>query len=173
MYGPAPFRVGEGVDRPWYRHWPRGVPRTLDYPSIPVERMLRQAAAAHGDGLATDFFGARLTYREIDDASDRFAAGLRRLGVVPGDRVGLILPNSPAYVIAFFGIQRAGAIVVQTNPLYTPRELAALYGDASARAAVCLDLFLPNLLEAKPRTPLRDVVVADLRVFLPASLAAL
>ena len=170
---PVRSRPGERVERPWHRHWPSGVPKTLDYPQIPVERMLRRTADAHGEAVATVFYGARLTYRELDDAADRFAASLRRMGVRPGDRVGLIVPNSPAYIIAFFGIQRAGGIVVQTNPLYTPRELAALYADAGATAAVCLDLFLSNLLKAKPETPLREVVVVDLKDFLPAPLSTL
>ena len=145
----------------------------IDYPHIPVERMLRQTADAHGDTVATVFYGARLTYREIDDAADRFAAGLRRLGVNAGDRVGLIIPNSPAFIIAFFGIQRVGDIVVQTNPLYTARELASQYADAGATVVVCLDLFLPNVLAAKPDTSLRDVIVADLKDFLPAPLSTL
>jgi long-chain acyl-CoA synthetase len=135
--------------------------------------MLRRTADAHGGAVATIFYGARITYRDIDDAADRFAASLRRIDVKPGDRVGLIVPNSPAYIIAFFGIQRAGGIVVQTNPLYTPRELVALYSDAGATVVVCLDLFLTNLLKAKPETPIRQVVVADLKDFLPAPLATL
>ncbi len=161
------------MERLWHRHWPTDVPKSIDYPRIPVERMLRQTAEAHGDTVATVFYGARSTYREIDETADRFAAGLRRIGVKRGDRVGLIAPNSPPFVIAFFGIQRVGGIVVQTNPLYTPRELANLYSDAGATAVVCVDLFLPNLLKAKAQTPLRDVVVADLKDFLPAPLATL
>ena len=159
------------MDRPWFAHWPTGVPRTIDYPHIPVERMLRQSAEDQPDTAATSFYGAELTYRELDDLVDRFAAALRKLGVRPGDRVGLIIPNSPPYVIAFFGIQRVGGIVVQTNPLYTPRELATLYADAGATVVVCLDLFLANVLKAKPATPIRHVVVADLKDFLPAPLS--
>ncbi len=161
------------MERPWYKRWPAGIPKTLEYPRIPVERMLRETAAAHPDTVATVFFGSELTYRAIDDLADRFAAGLRKLGVRRGDRVGLVTPNSPGYIIAFFGIQRVGGVVVQTNPLYTPRELARLYSDAGATTVVCLDLFVANVLRAKPDTPVRDVVVMDLRDFLPAPLATL
>ncbi len=161
------------MERLWYRRWPEGIPKTIDYPRIPVERMLRQTADAHPDTVATVFFGARRTYREIDELSDRFAAGLRAIGVRRGDRIGLIAPNSPGFLIAFFGIQRAGGIVVQTNPLYTPRELARLYGDAEATAVVTLDLFLANVLAARPETAVRDVIVMDLRDFLPPALATL
>ena len=161
------------MERLWYRRWPEGIPKAIDYPHIPVERMLRQTAEAHPDTVATVFFGARRTYREIDELSDRFAAALRSIGVRRGDRIGLIVPNSPGFLIAFFGIQRAGGIVVQTNPLYTPRELARLYTDAGATAVVTLDLFLANVLAAKPETAIRDVIMMDLRDFLPPALATL
>lgn len=159
------------MERPWHRHWPTGVPKTIDYPDIPVERVLREAADAHGEAVATVFYGARLTYKEIDEAADRFAAGLRRIGVQPGDRVGLIAPNSPPFVIAFFGILRAGAVVVQTNVQYTPRELGILYTDAGAKVVVTLDLFLNKVLTAKPQTPIEHVVVIDLKDFLPGLLS--
>ncbi len=161
------------MERPWFSHWPAGVPRTIEYPRVPVERLLRQAADSNPDSVATVFYGTRLTYRELDDLADRFAAHLRARGVQRGDRVGLMVPNCPAYVIAFFGIQRVGAIVVQTNSLYTPRELVKLYADAGATVVVCLDLFLPKVLEAKSETPIGHVIVADVKDYLPAALAAL
>lgn len=135
--------------------------------------MLRDTAKAHPDLTATMFYGATLTYGELDEKADRFAAGLRKLGVKKGDRVGLILPNSPMYLIAFFGILRAGGTVVQTNPLYTPRELEELYADSGATVVVTLDLFLPNLLKAKPKTMVKHVVVSDAKAFLPGLLAML
>ncbi len=161
------------MERPWFAHWPAGVPRTIDYPRVPVERLLRQATESNPETVATVFYGARLTYRDVDDLADRFAAHLRGRGVRPGDRVALMVPNSPAYVIAFFGIQRAGAVVVQTNPLYTPRELTKLYADAGATVVVCLDLFLPKVLEARPETSVRHVIVADVKDHLPPALATL
>lgn len=140
---------------------------------MPLHQLLRDAAKAHGGTVATTFFGAKMSYRELDAAADRLAAGLRKIGVKRGDRVGLLLPNTPGYVIAFFGILRAGGIVVQTNPLYTPRELEAMYSDAGATAVVCLDLFLPNLLKAKPQTSIKQVVVADVAEWLPWLLSKL
>jgi len=161
------------MERPWYAHWPKGVPRTIEYPRIPLHELLRDAAKRHGDRTATRFFGASMTYRELDDAADRFASGLRKIGLKRGDRVGVTLPNSPGYIIAFFGVLRAGGIVVQTNPLYKPRELEELYSDAGATVVVCLDLFLPDLLKAKPKTPVEHVVVADVADWLPGLLAKL
>jgi len=133
---------------------------------------LRDAAKEHGDQTATLFYGAKLTYPQLDEQSDRFAAGLRKIGVKKGDRVALLLPNTPAYVIAFFGTLRAGGTVVQSNPLYTPRELAELWSDAGASVVVTLDLFVPNVLKAMPKTMVKQVVVADVGDFLPGLLAA-
>jgi long-chain acyl-CoA synthetase len=161
------------LERPWHKHWPTGVPKTIDYPRIPLHQLLRDAAKAHGTSTATLFFGAEMTYKEIDDAADRFAAGLRKIGIARGDRVGLMMPNAPGYLIAFFGILRAGGVVVQTNPLYTPRELEELYRDAGATAVVCLDIFLPKLLPAKPKTQIKHVIVADVGDWLPGLLATL
>jgi len=161
------------VDRPWYAHWPTGVPKSLTYPKAPLHQLLRDAAKAHGDTTATMFYGATLTYRELDEKADRFATGLRKIGVKKGDRVALMLPNLPAYIIAFFGVLRAGGTVVQTNPTYTPRELVELWSDAGATVVVALDIFLPNALKAKPETMVKHVVVVDAKDFLPGLLAVL
>ena len=164
---------GSRMERPWFKHWPEGVPKAIEYPRIPLHQVLRDAAKALPDHTATLFYGAKLTYRELDEKADRFAAGLRGIGVKKGDRVGVMLPNSPMYLIAFFGILRAGGTVVQTNILYKARELEELYADAGATAVVTLDIFLPNVLKAKPNTPIKHVVVADAKDFLPGLLAAL
>ena len=122
---------------------------------------------------AVRFYGKRMTYRQLDEAVDRFAAGLRTIGVRPGDRVSLLLPNTPHFFIAFFGILRAGAIVVQTNPLYTPRELEILYNDAGVTTVVVLDLFWHNVAKARPSTGVKRVVVCDVGEFLKAPLRQL
>src|SRR5687767_713887 len=129
------------LERPWFSRWPEGVPRSIEYPTHPVQGLLRQTARAHGDRPAIRFYGKALTYRDLDAAVDRFAAGLHRIGVGPGDRVSLLLPNTPHFIVAFFAILRAGGIVVQTNPIYTPRELEVLWNDAGAETVVALDVF--------------------------------
>jgi len=175
LCSPPTIRASGGVamDRPWQQHWPTGVPKSIEYPRIPLHQLLRDAAKKFRSVTATKFYGRSMTYGELDDAADRFAAGLRKMGVKKGDRVGILLPNTPGYVIAFFGVLRAGGIVVQTNPLYKPRELEDLYADAGATVVVCLDIFLPNLLKAKPKTPIEHVVVADVADWLPWLLSKL
>ena len=161
------------MDRPWFANWPEGVPRTIEYPKISVGGMLSVAAQRWPDAIATQFYGARLTYRELDEAASRFAGGLRRIGVQRGERVSLLMPNCPPFAIALFGVLRAGAIVVQTNPLYTPRELEEMYVDAGVETVVCVDLFFKNVAKAKASTPVKRVVVTDIKEYLPGLLAAL
>ena len=152
--------------QPWHKHWPQGVPESIDYPDIPVHELLRRSAQAHPDWTAITFFGKRTTYAELDALADRFAAGLRGLGVKPGARVSLMLPNTPQFFVAFFGILRAGGVVVQTNFLYTPRELEYLYNDAGVETVVALDIFWHNLSKAKPNTRVSHIVVCDVADFL-------
>ncbi len=161
------------LPKPWYKHWPDGVPKSIDYPDVPVQALLRNTAKAHPDWPAMRFYGKQLSYRELDAQADAFAAGLRNIGVKPGDRVSLLLPNTPHFFVAFFGILRAGAIVVQTNPLYTARELEGLYKDAGVETVVVMDIFWPNLAKARPNTAVKRVVVCDVAEYLRAPLRQL
>lgn len=161
------------LNRPWHKHWPEGVPTTIDYPDIAVHELLRRAAKAHGDRVALSFYGKTITYRELDEQADRFAAGLRKIGMKARDRVSLVLPNTPHFFVAFFGALRAGGIVVQTNPLYTPRELEQLWNDAGVETVVALDMFWANVSKARPTTQVKRVVVCDAADYLKAPLRQL
>ena len=161
------------IDRPWFKHWPENVPKTIEYPKISVDDLLSRAAKNWPNAVATRFYGAEMTYRDVDAAAGRFAAGLRKIGVNKGDRVSILMPNSPQFVIAFFGILRAGGIVVQTNPLYTPRELEEMYRDAGVETVVCVDLFFKNVAKVQETLPLKRVVVTDIKEYLPGLLALL
>ncbi len=149
------------------------MPRSLTYPDIAVQELLRRTAREHGHRPAVTFYGKTLTYHELDVAVDRFAAGLRSIGVRPGDHVSLLLPNTPHFVIAFFAVLRAGGVVVQTNPIYTPRELAGLWSDAGVETVVALDIFWPNVVKAKPATAVQRVVLCDAAEFLKTPLRQL
>src|ERR1700756_4158573 len=137
------------VDRPWLGSWPAGVPKSIEYPDIPVDELLRRAATKYTDRPALSFYGKTISYGELDAAADRFAAGLRKIGGRRGDRVSLVLPNTPHFIIAFFGVLRAGGVVVQTNPLYTPRQLEQLWPDAEVESVIPLDLFWHNVSKAR------------------------
>src|SRR2546422_1031377 len=161
------------LERPWIGSWPEGVPKSIDYPEIPVHELLRRAGREFGDRPAITFYGKSTSYRDLDAAADRFAAGLRRIGVLPGDLVSLVLPNAPHFIVAFFAVLRAGGIVVQTNPLYTPRELESLWTDAGVETVVTLDLFWHKVSKARANAGVKRVVVCDVGEFLKVPLRQL
>jgi long-chain acyl-CoA synthetase len=132
-------------DRPWLARYPADVPATYDFPSVPLTHLLDEAAAGFGTRPAISGAGTSLTYAELRAEVDRFAGGLSSLGVRPGDRVALVLPNCPQFVIAFFAVLRLGAVVVPANPLATTDELHGLLSDCDPRAVVCLDRSLATI----------------------------
>jgi len=147
--------------RPWLQHFDYWVRPHLNYPRRSLIDILRMAAADVPDKPATAFLGAQLTYAEIKDRSDRFASALARDGIRKGDRVGIMLPNCPQYVIAAFGILRLGAIVVNINPLYTAREVAVVAKDSEMRLLVALDLLAPAALSIRDQTSIERVVITS------------
>ena len=155
------------LTRPWLRFYDPAVPHTLTYPQITVPSFLDETAARFGDRPAAVFFGAHLSYRTLQTLVDRFAAGLVRLGVRPGDRVSLHLPNCPQFLIAYYGTLKTGAIVVPFNPLYTEREVEHQLVDSGAEVAITLDLLYPRLAAARPKTQVRAIVVTPINAYFP------
>lgn len=149
--------------RPWFAAWREGVPKTLEpYPEISVFSLLADATAGFPDRPALAFFGKHISYRELLTLVERFSAVLAGLGVKKGDRVGLLLPNSPQYVIAWYACQRLGAIAVGNNPLYTQRELLHQIEDSSPGVMVVLDQ-LWSVWEAVSRdVSVREVVITKI-----------
>ena len=112
------------LHRPWLAHYDADVPASLKpYPDVTLVDLLRDLAADHGGRTAVLFKGSRLTYAQLERASTAFAAALQALAVQPGDRVALLLPNCPQFMICEFGIWKAGGIVVALNPTYSEREI--------------------------------------------------
>jgi long-chain acyl-CoA synthetase len=139
---------------PWLDHYPRWVPSTLRYPSVPAWRLLERAAEEHPQRIACWFFDASLTYRELFDAARRAASALLRLGVRRGDRVGILLPNTPEYLIALNGIWMAGGVAMAISPLMVAEEVSALLEATECRAVVGLDILAPLLFEGPYRPEL-------------------
>ena len=119
----------------------------MDYPKITLSQMLEGTSRRWPKRTAYIYFGARITYGEFLDQVNRTAAGLQALGVRPGDRVALMMPNRPQFPIAYFGALRAGAIVTATSPIYTERETAHQWRDAGAKVAV-VDRALAHIARA-------------------------
>ena len=169
------------MSKPWLKHYDKGVPTEMDLPDIPLAQFLADAAAEHPDTVAT-VFGARvgsrlmdaqLTYRQLDELVDRFAAGLQEKGVKKGDRVAVMLPNSPQFIVVYYGLLKAGAIVVPLNPLYTERELAFHFEDSGAETVITIPLFLKKAVALREKTPLERVLYSRLGDFMPFPLGLL
>ncbi|MCL2482133.1 MAG: long-chain-fatty-acid--CoA ligase [Propionibacteriaceae bacterium] len=124
-----------------------GVPAEVDPPTESLVEMYETAVEQSKNRVAMNFFGRTTTYEELGDQVSRVAEGLHRLGVSPGDRVAIILPNCPQHVVAFYAILRLGAIVVEHNPLYTARELRHMFEDHAARIVIAWDSAVEKLRE--------------------------
>ena len=148
--------------RPWIRHYDYWVPPHLTYPERPLCEILDTAAVDVAERPATAFLGAELTFREIKTRSDGLATALARLGVAKGDRVGIMLPNCPQYIIAAFAVLRLGAIVVNVNPTYTAREFLTVATDSGMCALLTLDRLAPLVLDVRAQTRIVHVVVTSL-----------
>jgi long-chain acyl-CoA synthetase len=146
----------------WLKSYPVGVPERIDIPRVPLTKILDDAVATYPNNPATDFEGARLTYKQLGAAVDRLASALAQLGVKKGTRVGFILPNIPQNVIAYYATLRLGGVVVENNPQYTDRELTHQLEDAGVEVLITLDLMYDNVRKVRQHLPnLREVIVTS------------
>ena len=138
---PKPDQTTASIQgRPWLDHYPEGIDWGRQFEPKPVFDFLDQSVARFGGNICTEFVGKTLTYAQVGDLVARAAAGLQKLGVKPGVKVGLFLPNSPTFVIYYFAIMKAGGTVVNYNPLYTLEELTFQVEDSQTELMVTLDL---------------------------------
>ncbi len=155
------------ADRPWLSSYDTGVP--LDLPPVTGSLMdlLDDSARDYPQAPALQFFGRETTYAALADAVDRAAAGLRRLGVNKGDRVAIVLPNCPQHIVAFYAVLRLGAVVVEHNPLYTPRELRTQFQDHGARHAIVWNKVVATVQEFPADLHVDALVSVDITKALP------
>lgn len=145
-------------DYPWLKSYPAQLRYHIEYPDIPLHDFLGQAAKTNPGGTALIFYGHQVPYAALYSMAGRFANALIALGLKKGDRVSIIGPNSPHWVIAFFGVLRAGGIVVQTNPMYVEPELVHLFNDSGAETAIVYEPLVPRLKAVIPATPLKRII---------------
>jgi long-chain acyl-CoA synthetase len=159
---------------PWLAHYDAEVPPSLgSYPNRTLVDYLADAASARGRQNAILFKGAAITYAELDRLSDACAAAFAAIGVKEGDRVALLLPNCPQFVIAQFGAWKLGAIVAPLNPLYTEHEIEGPLREHGIETIITLTRFYSLVKRLQPRTPLRRVVAANIKAHFPPLLRAL
>lgn len=160
--------------RSWFKFYDEGVPHSLaPYPEHPLHTFLENSARDFPNHTAVLFKGHRVTYRELNEATDRLAAALAALGVKKGDRVVIFMPNSAQFVISYYAILKAGGIVVATNPLYSPREMEHQFNDCGAEIALVMSNFYNRVKEVQPKTPLKRLIVANIKEYLPPVLRLL
>lgn len=160
-------------ERPWLGKYDQGVPHHIDYPDIPLFDLLEETARKYPDAPCTIFKGAKISFREMNEITDRLAAGLVELGVKKGDRVGIFMPNTPQFVMAYFGALKAGGVVVATNPLYSAREIEHQVNDAGIEIMLVMSNFYNLIKQVQPKTKIRTVVVTNLKETLPPILSFL
>ncbi|NIO71474.1 MAG: AMP-binding protein, partial [Anaerolineae bacterium] len=169
------------MEKPWLKNYEEGVPATIAYPDIPLHQILAETARKYPNNTATIFgnvveplgnmlLDAKMTYREIYDLTKRFAAALQQLGVKKGDRVALYLPNCPQFIIAYYATLMCGGIIVPCNPAYVARELQHQLNDSGAETIVSLSLMYPTVKKIRAETPLKRVIVTNIKEYFPGLL---
>jgi long-chain acyl-CoA synthetase len=160
-------------DKPWLARYDKGVPQTFDIPQVPLSHFLEESARKYPDRACTIFKGAVITFREMNALADSVAAALVDMGVKKGDRVGIFMPNTPQFVMVYFGILKAGGVVVATNPLYTPPEIEHQASDAGIEYMFVMTNFYETIKKAQPKTKIKKMIVTNLKETLPPVLRVL
>ena len=153
------------MHRPWLAHYDYWVAPHLTYPERPLWEILDATSVEMPNAPATAFLGATLTYRQIKTQSDWLAVSLGAIGVNKGDRVGIMLPNCPQYVIAAFAVLRCGAVVVNVNPSLTQREVQHIAQDSGMRTLLTLGSLGPLVLAVQAQTSIEDVILTTLEEY--------
>ncbi len=154
-------------DRPWLAHYDKGVPQTVEIPEAPLFYFLEEAARKYPDRACTIFKGAVISYKEMNALTDHMAAALVEMGVKKGDRVGIFMPNVPQFIIAYFGILKAGGVVVAINPTYPPDEVLTPVNDANIEVIFTLTRFYKVLNAVRERSKLKRIIVSNIKEALP------
>ncbi len=153
------------MERPWFDYYDYWVPQHINYPHQSVYRFIELAAVRNPDRTALIFYDFELNYREMKARIEQLAAAMAELGIGKGDRIGLMMPNCPQYVLAFFAAQRLGAVSVGMNPQYVPREIAFMANDAGLKVLFTLDSLMPNVQATRQETPLQYVIHTNIQTY--------
>src|SRR5690625_634699 len=151
----------------WLSHYPKEIPVTLDYDERPLHAFLKDSAKTYGGKTALTFMGKTMSFSELYSESKKMAHYMQSLGLKKGDRVAIMLPNCPQGVISYYATLLSGAIVVQTNPLYTERELEYQLKDSGATFIICLDILLPRVTTVRDSTSIKHTIVTGIKDYLP------
>ncbi len=144
---------------------PSGVPKNIDYPKVPLPEILKKTAAAYPEKTAIAYGEQEISYSQLEALSNQFANALVKLKVKKGDRVAVFLPNIPQFIIAYFGVLKAGATVTAISPLHREREVEYQLADSGAETIVALDSLYPILTSVKEKTELKNIILTGLDAY--------
>ena len=156
-----------GRDKPWLASYEKGVPEFVEYEDVCLPAFLERSAERFPDRSALNFQGYRIRFRQLKEMVDRFASALSAFGVNRGDRVALLLPNTIPCVAAYYAVLKIGAIAVMNNPLYSDRELDHQFNDSGAKLLVTLDLLGNRMIDLRPKTRIKQIVITSIGDYLP------
>ncbi len=159
--------------RPWHDYYDEGIPTSLSYPAVPIFHFLEDSAKKFPDKPCTIFKGAEITYREMSQITDELAAALVDLGVEKGDRVGILIPNTPQFVMAYFAVLKAGGIVVATNPQYTGREIIHQANDSGMELMILMSNYYELVKGIQKDTGIKQIICTNIKETLPPLLGML
>ncbi|MEN8779660.1 MAG: long-chain fatty acid--CoA ligase [Desulfobacterales bacterium] len=160
-------RESAGRDKPWLASYEKGVPEFVEYEDVCLPAFLERSAERFPDRSALNFQGYRIRFRQLKEMVDRFASALSAFGVNRGDRVALLLPNTIPCVAAYYAVLKIGAIVVMNNPLYSDRELDHQFNDSGAKLLITLDLLGNRMIDLRPKTRIKQIVITSIGDYLP------
>jgi long-chain acyl-CoA synthetase len=155
----------QAKNKPWFSSWPKDVPKNLEYPKVSLHAILEKTAKEHPEKAAIAYFEREITYAELDSLSNQFAGALNAIGVKKGDRIAVFLPNIPQFVIAYYGVLKAGAVLTAISPLHREREVEHQLNDSEAETVVALDSLYPIVKKVWPKTSLRNVIITSLEEY--------
>ncbi|CAN5478551.1 long-chain-fatty-acid--CoA ligase [soil metagenome] len=153
--------------RPWIKSYAEGVPDDIELPTGSLADLIQSSVTEFGNNVALEFFGREWSYAELGDQIDRAAEGLRRLGVRKGDSIALMMPNCPQHVVAFYAVLRLGAIVIEHNPLYTPREMRHQFEEHGATFVIAWDKVVDTLQAFPDDVGIDHIVSVDMTRAMP------
>ncbi len=155
------------ADSPWTAHYEEGVQTHLEYEETCLPEFLERSARDFPDNMALLFQGYRVTYRQLKEMVDRFAAVLVGFGIKKGDSVAILLPNVIPCVVSYYAILKIGGIVVMNNPLYSDRELEHQFNDSDSKLLITLDLLGNRMIDLRPKTGIREIIYTSIGDYLP------
>jgi long-chain acyl-CoA synthetase len=150
------------MEKIWLKNYDFFVPETIRYPHIPLYQLLELTCVNYDENVATIFFDQKMTYGEIRDNVRRLATALKEMGVKKGDRVALMLPNSPQFIISYYGVLEAGGVVANISPLHVEREIEYELNDSGSETIIYLDLFDERIQAVKGNSPLKRIIATSI-----------